>query len=69
MKINYCGAKMQRDMISRGWQLKLQKEHETNEQFYERLSQSYNKVKIYYVTTSVRGFYNYIAFVKDRRES
>lgn len=66
MKTNYCGRKMQEDMLKRGWSLHLTKNHETDDELFERLSKQYRKVKVYYVTTAIRGYYNYIAFTKDR---
>ena len=66
MKVNYLGGKGQERMIKNGWTIKLVKFDETSDQLYERLSQRYSKVKVYYNTTRVRGYHKYFAMVKDR---
>lgn len=67
--VNYCGRKQQEQMIARGWRLKLSRDWEESvnaDKLYDRLSQEWKQVKIYYDTTAVRGLHNNFAFVKDR---
>lgn len=70
------GKEAQERMGRNGWELKLTrrllkqptskyKSEETDEEFIERLLKSgYTQVKLYYVTTYVRGSYKTIAMVK-----
>ena len=52
------------EMEKSGWMARLAHENETAQDFYNRLSESYPQVKIYYMTTRVRGFYSMFAYVK-----
>ena len=70
------GKEGQERMLRNGWDLKLTqwilkrptdryKGEETDDEFIERLLKSgYKKIKLYYVTTCVRGSYDTIAMVK-----
>ena len=61
----YCGRKEQEKMMARGWMLKIANDpRETPREIFDRLTQSYDRVKIYYDTTRVRGLYSYFAMVK-----
>ena len=61
----YCGGKEQEKMIDRGWKLKIAEDpRETPREIFDRLIQSYDRVKIYYDTTRVRGLHSYFAMVK-----
>lgn len=61
----YCGGKEQEKMIARGWKLKIAEDpRETPREIFDRLIQSYDRVKIYYDTTRVRGLHSYFAMVK-----
>ena len=63
--VRYCGGKEQERMLKNGWWIELAENYsETPERMYERLSQRYSKVKVYYDTTMIRGLYSYFAMVK-----
>lgn len=65
MTINYISDKRQEQMLANGWRLRLaESATETAEQMTERLSKRYSKVKVYWVATRIRGYHDYIAFVK-----
>ena len=61
----YCGGKEQEKMMARGWKIRTAKDpRETPREIFDRLIQSYDRVKIYYDTTRVRGLHSYFAMVK-----
>lgn len=63
--VRYCGNKEQDRMVANGWHIALQETiHETTDEMFERLSKSWDKVKIYYEATRVRGIHSYFAMVK-----
>ena len=64
MNINILGRKRMDEMLERGWRIQLQEFGETAEETRNRLLKSYKQVKIYYVTTCVKGYYDTIALVK-----
>ena len=66
MKVNYCGKEQQERMIKNGWTLKLAESYqESPEEIYERLVKcGYTQVKVYWMSTMIRGIHNYFAFVK-----
>lgn len=66
--VRYCGGNEQERMIANGWRIELPENcRETPEEIYERLSQRYGKVKVYYDTTMVRGYHDYFAMVRQRK--
>ena len=68
LKINYCGGARQEAMSKNGWILKLRdSDDESPEKMYERLSKDYEKVKVYWESTMIRGLHTYFAFVKGRK--
>jgi len=64
VNVNFLSANRQTEMIHNDWKIKISNITETSQELYDRLSQVYNKVKIYYTTTSVRGYYAIFAMVK-----
>lgn len=61
----YCGGKEQEAMMARGWKIRIAEDpRETPREIFDRLIQSYDRVKIYYDTTRVRGLHSYFAMVK-----
>lgn len=59
------GKKFQEDMESRGWSVRIANSYQENEQdLYDRLAKYYDKVRIYYDTTMIRGYHKIFAFVK-----
>ena len=68
IKVNYCGKEAQERMSKNGWRLELPENYqETTEKMYERLSHKWNKVKIYWCGTAIRGIHSYFAFCKERK--
>ena len=63
-KTRLLSGKEQERMINNGWWLCLPEPLEGTEAMRERLSEKYSQVKMYYVTTAIRGFYKPIAMVK-----
>ena len=62
--VRVLSGKEQERMTANGWFIVFAKRHESDDQLKDRLSQKFSKVKIYYTTTYVRGYYNTIAMVK-----
>ena len=68
LKVNHCGGKRQEEMVKNGWWLELRESYsETPEEMYERLSKHWEKVKVYWEGTRVRGIHTYFAFCKGRK--
>ena len=68
MKVNYCGKDAQERMKKNGWCLELRDPYnESPEAMYNRLSEKWNKVKVYWCGTMIRGYHSYFAFCKERR--
>ena len=56
----------QRKMIESGWTLKIKESGESNYGFEQRLLRyRYKTIKMYYTTTSVKGYHTIIAMVKN----
>lgn len=53
------------EMCERGYKLVIQKWQESDEEMIARLKPYYRIVKLYLTTTSVKGYYNTIAMVKN----
>ena len=66
MKVNYCGGDAQERMLKNGWTMVLHTENDTLDSFYRRLSEDYEKVKVYWCSTRVRGYHDHFAMVKNR---
>ena len=63
-KMRLLSGKEQERMINNEWRMCLPEPLEGTEAMRERLSEKYSQVKMYYVTTAVRGSYTPIAMVK-----
>ena len=57
-------GKEQDRMCNNGWFLVIAEPRETTEELYNRLSKKYNKVKVYYSTTAIKGYHDIFAMVK-----
>ena len=65
LKVNYISSKGMDRMLSNGWNMVLPSSYrETAEELHSRLSATYAKVKVYYCSTAVRGYHDWVAFVK-----
>lgn len=64
MKINYCGKDAQERMVKNGWTIMLRNYNETPKEMFDRLSERYSKVKVYWTSIMIRGYHDYFAMVK-----
>ena len=66
--VNYCRREQQERMLRLGWKLKIarnvQEELDGDALYTRLLEEGYEKVRVYYDTTAIRGFHCNFAFVK-----
>ena len=59
------GTKGFDELEAKGWNLRISGFNEAEQQLYDRMiSKGYTKVRIWHVTTAVRGYHDIIAMVK-----
>lgn len=59
------GSKGYAELIAKDWKTHISCFNETEQQLHDRMiSKGYTKVKIWRITTSVRGYHDIIALVK-----
>lgn len=61
---NYLGKDGQERMVRNGWTLRVCQPKESYEDLYNRLSETYTQVKVYYCGTMIRGIHSYFAMCK-----
>ena len=79
IKVNYCGGAAQKRMIRNGWRLVIPewiltpgdkyKHEESAEELYNRLSEKYWDVRVYWCGSMIPGIHNHFAMVKKRKEN
>ena len=62
--VRILSGKEQERMCNNGWRIVLSKRGESEQELYDRLIVDHVEVKVYNVTTYVKGYYNTIAMVK-----